>query len=252
MPSSKTGGVGMLMATGTLSSLVGKALYELRAPGQDGTLKSFQKPLASSLFMFLGMLACLPASLLYRTVASQLRRHGNGGGVSSNGDGSEEPLLPPATASTVSLHRMAESTVAWWHRYDAVVVPTCFDLAATVLLSVGLLFVTLSTYQMCRGTEIVFTALLSVAFLKRKLSAEHLAGLGLCTLGIVLVGWSSVLSSKDGDAQQGVGAHPTRAQTLTGIALIVLAEAVQASQITAEDYLLTMAPTEISPAEVVG
>lgn len=46
-------------------------------------------------------------------------------------------------------------------------IPTVFDLAATVLMNVGLLSVTASVYQMMRGAEMLFAAVFAVVFLRR-------------------------------------------------------------------------------------
>lgn len=48
-----------------------------------------------------------------------------------------------------------------------VALPTIFDLAATLLMSIGLLSVTASIYQMLRGAEMLFAALFAVTWLKR-------------------------------------------------------------------------------------
>lgn len=71
-------------------------------------------------------------------------------------------------------------------RYALILIPTAFDLAATALMSVGLLYVTVSVYQMMRGTEIIFSALLSTAFLRRDLNRQHVVGIMLCTVRTML------------------------------------------------------------------
>lgn len=48
-----------------------------------------------------------------------------------------------------------------------IAIPTFFDLIATILMNIGLLWVTASVYQMMRGAEMLFAALFSVVFLKR-------------------------------------------------------------------------------------
>lgn len=79
-------------------------------------------------------------------------------------------------------------------------IPTVFDLIATVLMNIGLLSVTASVYQMMRGAEMVFAAVLAITFLKRTLNRLHYSGISACIAGIVLVGLSSVLSG-DGGSQ---------------------------------------------------
>ncbi len=101
--------------------------------------------------------------------------------------------------------------------------PMSFDLVATLLMSVGLLYVTASIYQMLRGAEILFSALFAVLFLKRKLNKLHYLGIAACTVGIVIVGSSSLLSSDDGkDKSNAMGGDASK--VLLGMLLIVLAQ----------------------------
>lgn len=45
------------------------------------------------------------------------------------------------------------------------------------------MWLAVSVYQMLRGSEIVFTALLTVVFLRRRLTAWHAGGLALVVTG---------------------------------------------------------------------
>ena len=47
-----------------------------------------------------------------------------------------------------------------------------------------------SVYQMLRGSVIIFTGILSVLFLKRRLNINNYTGMGITAAGIVLVGLS--------------------------------------------------------------
>jgi len=127
-------------------------------------------------------------------------------------------------------------------------IPTVFDLFATVLMNIGLLSVTASVYQMLRGAEMLFAALFAVIFLKRSLNKYHHAGIGCCILGIALVGSSTVLSSTG--AQTLNSKEANAGQILFGMLLIVLSQAVQAAQITFEDFF--MADLAIPPLKIVG
>ena len=127
-------------------------------------------------------------------------------------------------------------------------IPTVFDLIATVLMNIGLLSVTASVYQMLRGAEMLFAALFAVTFLKRSLNKYHHAGIGCCILGIALVGASTVLSSTGEQTLNSKEANP--GQILFGMLLIVLSQAVQAAQITFEDFF--MADLAIPPLKIVG
>jgi len=103
---------------------------------------------------------------------------------------------------------------------------------------------------MVRGSEIIFTAILSVVFLHRRLNKLNVAGLVLCLLGILTVAAATVLDARKAGAAANGG--PTAGQTIVGMLLILLSELVQASQVVAEDYLMSSAPQKIHPVELVG
>jgi drug/metabolite transporter (DMT)-like permease len=112
-----------------------------------------------------------------------------------------------------------------------IVIPTAFDLIATVLMSIGLLYVTVSIYQMMRGAELIFAAIFSVAFLGKKLCKLHYVGISLSLVGISTVGVASVLAPD----QNNTG---TKEQQVMGILLIILSQAIQAGQICFEEHFM--------------
>lgn len=124
-------------------------------------------------------------------------------------------------------------------------IPTFFDLIATILMNIGLLSVTASVYQMMRGAEMIFAALFAVVFLKRTLNKMHFLGLACCIAGIALVGSASLFSG-EGSASHDI---PT-SKIAMGMALVVASQAVQAAQVTFEDYF--MADLCIPPLKIVG
>jgi drug/metabolite transporter (DMT)-like permease len=268
------------MFAGSLSNVVGKILYSLKSPGRDGLLKPFSKPWFSTTLVFIGMFICLPCSLVWRKFlkrhSQQLPRHDGCSSVGTNHSENNnslseqsQPLLccednenNQPEESTLSLESMAEASVLWWRKYDAILFPTFFDLLASGLLSIGLLYTTASMYQMLRGTEIIFTALLSVFVLHRTLNSQNTLGLALCALGLSIVGYSGVLSCKASQNNLNYdllsssfsawSSSTSASQTLLGFFLIIGAEAVQALQIVAEEFLMSVADTQLPPVEVVG
>lgn len=80
----------------------------------------------------------------------------------------------------------------------AIAMPAALDIVATCLMNTGLLSVTASVYQMMRGAEMIFAALLAITVLRRRLNKLHYLGLSCCVGGIVLVGLASVLSGSGG------------------------------------------------------
>jgi hypothetical protein len=150
-------------------------LCNAQAPGRDGQLKSFEKPWASTLLMFIGMAACLPAAAAAKNLRAWFQRLEAAG----EGPGSREPLLGRRSGgggSAASNSDEAASSVdnggvgdegggasgggaaaaggASLRDLLLILIPTAFDLLATVTMAVGLLYVTASVYQMMRGSEI--------------------------------------------------------------------------------------------------
>jgi len=249
LPASATISVSGLLAFGTFTSLAVKIVYELDGEGIDGKVKNFEKPWAMTTVMFVGMTLCLPIAYIveYRNkraafeAATQSAISPSTDGVIDNISapllgGSDLNALPPSTAKT-SFQEIKEVVL--------LAIPTFFDLVATVLMNVGFLSVTASVYQMLRGAEMLFAALFAVVFLKRSLNKYHYSGIACCIAGIMLVGASSLMSG-EGSASHAVDP----AQILFGMTLIVASQAVQAAQITFEDFF--MADMAIHPLKIVG
>ncbi|KAK9843952.1 hypothetical protein WJX81_000335 [Elliptochloris bilobata] len=229
--------VGMLIF-GTLSSIFSKIVYQTEGKDLNGHTKLFRKPWATTSLMFLAMAFCLPIGAAVRARKRRQQRraaehdsstplldsHHNGG------DGEEK-------------HTSIRSILM-------LALPMAFDLVATLLMSVGLLYVTASIYQMLRGAEILFSALFAVTFLHRPLNKLHYLGIAACTVGIVVVGSSSFLGSGDKDKEAGNGMGGDASQVLLGMLLIIVAQAMQAAQVTMEDY--AMSSVKLEPLTVVG
>lgn len=108
-------------------------------------------------------------------------------------------------------------------------IPACLDCAGTSLMYVGLTMTYPSVFQMLRGSVVIFTGIMSVVFLKRKLFAFHMVGMLLVLIGLLLVGASSVLDSSTSSS----ASNP-----LLGDALVVAAQVVTATQMVVEEKLL--------------
>lgn len=104
---------------------------------------------------------------------------------------------------------------------------TC-DMTATSLMYAGLVLSSPSLFQMLRGAIIIFTALLSVFWLKKKLYGFHWTGVALVVIGVIVVGAKSLLG---GGGASGSG-------VLLGVLLILLAQAVQAVQVVTQEKFI--------------
>lgn len=211
------------------------AVYELDAPGIDGKVKNFEKPWAMTTVMFVAMTCCLPLAYLLE-------------GKKKSSDQGDQTLSEPLIDGNGTVHVNVEGSSRGGSTSREILmltIPTFFDLVATILMNVGLLSVTASVYQMLRGAEMLFAAFFAVVFLKRKLNRYHFGGIGCCIIGITLVGISSIM------AGEGSASHDVQPmKILLGMTLIVASQAVQAAQITFEDFF--MADLNIPPLKIVG
>jgi len=125
-------------------------------------------------------------------------------------------------------------------------VPCCCDLVATALLCMGLAFVAVSVAQMCRGTVIVFTCVMSYLFLRRRQRPQHVAGVTLVVLGIVVVAGAAIRQQ----AGAGASLFATGGKLVTGISLCIFAQVFQATMFVYEEKI--MSQHTVVPLQVVG
>ena len=210
------------------------------------------------------MSLCLPIAIRMEEetkseTGKKLRRRGSENGTATtpllqNGDEAQ------GSNGVESFESRNKNNRPEWKKALMVTIPTFFDVAASVLMNLGLLSVTASVYQMLRGAQMLFAALFAVLFLKRRLNLQHIAGMTCCLLGIIIVGFSSIAQSNKhntmklqflqttnstgevGFEKESVlkSEQPTSRQVVIGMALIVLSQAVQAIQLTFEDYFMVI------------
>jgi len=157
--------------------------------------------------------------------------------------GPKTTYLATQQASLQSKKDKEEEDANFKKTFFLIAVPSIFDLIATLLCNVGLQYIPSSVWQMLRGAMVVFSALLSIIFLKRKLWLFNWVGIG-CVIGaLALVGYSCIHQPKPpGQQQQG--------HELFGVFIVVVAQLVQASQIVVEEFLLKHAKAD--PFLIVG
>lgn len=209
-----------LLGFGCLNTLTMKIQYTLESVGLNGEPKLFAKPFMATFTMFVGMAFVLvPYFAMQAIEACGSRRKGPRAGEALVGGGG-------GGASGLK-------------QFLLVLIPSVFDLIASCLMFKGMVYISASTWQMLRGSQLIFAAIISVTpVLGRKLYAFNWTGVSFCVLGIVFVGASSMLNpvpeSEDVDGE-GL-AEPSNA--MLGMALVFCAQVVVASQIIAEEKLL--------------
>lgn len=93
---------------------------------------------------------------------------------------------------------------------------------------IGLNLTFASSFQMIRGAVIIFVALLSVMFLRRRLVAREWIGIVIIVLGLGLVGLADFLVSNDASKH-------TKSDIITGDLLILIAQIITAIQMVYEE-----------------
>ena len=122
-------------------------------------------------------------------------------------------------------------------------IPAMCDLIGTSTMYVGLTWTYAASFQMLRGSVIIFTGLLSVAFLKTRLKAYQWTGMFMVILGLIIVGVGDYIFTK-----RTATVSPTF--VLAGDLLIVLAQVITAIQMTVEEKLIKK--YEVPPLQAVG
>lgn len=94
---------------------------------------------------------------------------------------------------------------------------------------VGLSMTYASSFQMFRGAVIVFVAILSIIFLRRRQVARQWLGIVIICAGLAMVGVSDMISGKDG------GSKHSQSEVITGDIIIVVAQVITAVQMVYEE-----------------
>jgi len=192
-----------------------RMLYESQSQGDEAVVTGcppgqtyFNKPWMQNWAMFFGESALLPTYYLSRSWSARKRRLVG-----------KEPREPDSTP----MYLFA--------------IPAFCDVFGSGIAGVGLMFISSSVWQMIRGSIIVFTALLSVIFLGRRLYTNHYIGLASTVAGLTLVSYAAVADSSDTNIS--AKAHNSgNSQAAFGITLVLLAQVCAASQCVFEEYLL--------------
>eukprot|EP00299_Pterocystis_sp_00344_P015784 c7896_g1_i1.p1 GENE.c7896_g1_i1~~c7896_g1_i1.p1 ORF type:complete len:409 (-),score=105.16 c7896_g1_i1:25-1251(-) len=218
--------LGMLL-TGSINTISKKMGYATCSTGMSsvdsvssdkchGHEKLFKKPWTQTLVMFLGESMCL---LLFAYKRYQARR--------------QHPSEEEANASPVKFRSI-------W----VCLIPAICDLGGTTLSGIGLLFTAASVFQMLRGSIIVFAAIFSVLFLKRRVYRFQWTGIVITVGGIVIVGASSYLSSSSSSMSD------STTLVMLGNVLVILSQIMSAFQMVVEEKYLK--GRNLPPEFVIG
>ncbi|CAC5373631.1 Solute carrier family 35 member F6 [Mytilus coruscus] len=203
----------VMVITGSINTLSTKWADRERAPGTADKPHGFDHPFFQAVGMFLGEMMCMVVFLVMycsgRGVTNR-QRDANYCGLGYN------PLIfLPASLC---------------------------DMTGTSLMYIGLNLTYASSFQMLRGAVIIFTALLSVAFLGRTIRAQMWIGIVSVIIGLAIVGVSDIIFNTDKNKDtNGI---------IAGDLLIIMAQIIVAVQMVYEERVINR--FTIHPLEAVG
>ena len=127
-------------------------------------------------------------------------------------------------------HKVAKKTMTHFgsQKFSALIFlfPACCDALATSLVYVGLNLTYASSFQLLHSTVIIFTSLLSVAFLGSTLRLYHWVGMFTVIVGSVVISLGDVIGENGSNDPYSV---------LTGDVSIVTAQLINAIQMVVEE-----------------
>ncbi|XP_078695636.1 solute carrier family 35 member F6-like [Branchiostoma floridae x Branchiostoma belcheri] len=204
----------MMLITGSINTLTTKFADLQEAPGKPGTKSHpFNHPFLQASGMFIGEFSCLVVFKIW-----------------------------------VWYHRCKKQPVDVGNQnFNPLVflAPALCDMTGTSLMYIGLNLTYASSFQMLRGAVIIFTGLLSVAFLGRKLKMHHWVGIFFVLIGLILVGVSDFIF-KSPDSSGSMGSNGV----ITGDLLILMAQVIAAIQMVVEEKFVS--GLNIPPMQGVG
>jgi drug/metabolite transporter (DMT)-like permease len=200
----------VFLVAGSITTICNKWLDMIEAPDSSGTVSKFEHPFFQTFMMFVGETICLAAfhGLLLRKKWRQ------------------EPIEDGVDRALPKLPTLLY------------LLPATCDFTATALAMAGLSLTDASVYQMLMGSTLLFTALLSVALLKRRFFRFEILGIVLVVAGLTVVGTISNGSSE------------SSRNPFLGNILVIASQAVQSLQYVIEEKM--MAVYHIPPLQLVG
>lgn len=195
----------LMVVTGSINTLATKWADKLESKNSAGKVTEFNHPFLQACGMFLGEMSCLFVFHISECLTRRKRQD---------------------SRETTSIGSS--------RKFNPVIflVPALCDMTGTSIMYVGLTLTYASSFQMLRGAVIVFTGLLSVAFLDRKLTKLEWTGIGIVILGLVCVGMSDIIYP---DTSQSFSQN----KVITGDLLIIMAQIIVATQMVVEEKFVT-------------
>ncbi|XP_045467114.1 solute carrier family 35 member F6-like [Harmonia axyridis] len=195
-----------MIITGSINTLSTKWADDIESVNRNGVSKKFDHPFFQACCMFLGEFLCL---IVFKVLYYHYKR---------KGDGSEDVMELTKGNRDFNPFKLF--------------IPAMCDMTATSIMYIGLTLTYSSSFQMFRGSVIIFVGILSMAFLERVLKKKEWAGIIFVILGLAIVGVSDSVYGKDS------GDH-SKNDIITGDLLIIIAQIITAVQMVVEEKFVS-------------
>ncbi|KRZ63312.1 Solute carrier family 35 member F6 [Trichinella nativa] len=137
-----------------------------------------------------------------------------------------------------SLESTANNARLFEAKYMMLFIPAALDYIATSLNFISLTMTSAGSYQMLRGSVIIFTGLLSVGFLGRSLSMAKVCGILLVTCGLLTVGSADEIQQTNANQNPSDNVPTDWNRVKSGDILVIIAQVIKAIQLTYEEYFI--------------
>jgi len=212
----------LMVVTGSINTISTKWADKTESAGRENgnkTVHEFNHPFVQSAGMFLGEITCLLAFSIILGIFKKIKKV----------DDADLPDIVKGDEFNKFIF----------------FIPALLDMTATTTMYIGLTMTFASSFQMLRGALIVFTGLLTITVLKRKLRFFQWTGIFVIILGLAVVGSNDFIKNMNSGGQT-VGAS----SMITGDILIILAQILTAFQMIVEEKFLR--GKNIPPLQAVG
>lgn len=204
----------VMVATGSINTIATKWADRLYSLGSDGTIHKFDHPFVQSCFMFMGEILCLIAfKMMFRYYTSR-----------------------QVIVEDIDLIRGSQNFSPFLFFPSAM-----FDMVATSIMYIALNLTNSSSFQMLRGSVIVFVAFLSASFVGRQTKPHQWVGIVIIIAGLVTVGLADVSGSNDNKDTNSL---------ITGDLLVIMAQILTACQMVYQEKYVV--DKDIAPLHAVG
>eukprot|EP00919_Chromeraceae_sp_WS-2016_P034856 GHVR01082574.1.p1 GENE.GHVR01082574.1~~GHVR01082574.1.p1 ORF type:complete len:417 (+),score=79.55 GHVR01082574.1:28-1278(+) len=196
----------VMMISGSLNTLTTKLQNDQCVENCDSSVSTelvyLNQPLYQSLIMFVGETFCLFFLFIYHVyyiIYSFFKNNKTNNNNNDNnnilhtttGGGRELESVLVDQFQSIGSTESCKTTLKG-KKLFLLALPALCDMSGTTLMMAAFVFVSASVYQLLRGGLVIFTGLMAVTFLDASLAVYKWVALGLVTLGVVIVGMSSI------------------------------------------------------------